>query len=124
MTTDPSTHVPAPGDVVPTPRSNVFIRAWHGKEHLALVWWGFGIPLKVIAWALNTRWTVKVIYQNSLFIAVLVSLATIGAYVVITIMAWRCAPNTAEKGWKWVARALLVASWLWFFYRIAVPAQA
>jgi hypothetical protein len=120
MTTEQPVGAPEAFEPKTEANGNVFIRAWQGKEHLALVWWGFGIPLKVITWALNTRWAVETVYRNSQALVLLVSLVTIAAYVVHSVMAWRCAPNTEEKGWKWVARSLLVASWAWFFYQLTI----
>ena len=123
MSTTDETSTAVPSDAIVCSESghpgNPLIRAWRGQEQLALVWWGFGIPLKIIAWALNSDWTVRVVYRNSTTVLLLVGLTTIATYIVITIMAWRCAPNTEEKGWKWVARGVLIAGWVWFGYQVA-----
>ena len=83
---------------------NVFERAWYGKEKLAVVWWGFGIQFKAVSWAINSRWSYENLYERSSGIAAFMLLATIAIYVVLSVMVWRCAPNTKEKGlWTWVA---------------------
>jgi hypothetical protein len=114
---NPATPVSPPGSALEH-TGNPLVRAWRGEEPLGVGWWGFGIPLKIIAWALGADWTIRVVYRNNSAVLLLVGLATIAAYVVITIMAWRCAPNTEEKGWKWVARGVLIAGWMWFAYKI------
>ena len=97
---------------------NTLVRAWRGQERLAVVWWGFGIPLKLTAWALNSEWTVRVVYGSNTRVLLAVFLTTISAYIAITIMAWRCAPNVDEAGVKWVARTALVGGWIWFAYQL------
>jgi hypothetical protein len=104
--------------VPPTHSANPLVEAWNGRARLALVWWGFGIPLKLVSWALNSEWTTRVVYGNNPFVLLLVFAATTSAYVVLTIMAWRCAPNVDEAEVKWIARVLLVLGWIWFAYQL------
>jgi len=108
----------------PSSTGNVFVRAWRGQESLPVVWWGFGIPLKVVSWAANSRWAYDSLYGKSGGTAIVVWLTSLAAYVVLSIMVWRCAPNTKEKGWKWIARGLVVAGWLWLVYQLVTPGAA
>jgi uncharacterized BrkB/YihY/UPF0761 family membrane protein len=103
---------------------SIFIRAWQGKERLVFVWWGFGIPLKIVTSVSTSAWALRSIYQGNETLLIFVSLLSLVAYAVLTVMAWRCAPNTKEKEWRWIARTALVLGWVWLIYQVMVESTS
>ncbi|MES2933145.1 MAG: hypothetical protein V4805_06625 [Pseudomonadota bacterium] len=105
-------------DIVSTPArlpaSNIFVRAWRGEQSLPIVWWGFGLASRAIFGVLDSSWVLHNVFRNSAIAAIVVSCAALLTRIVWSVMVWRCAPNTVEKGWKWVVRGLVIAGWLGF----------
>ncbi|TAK47599.1 MAG: hypothetical protein EPO23_11270 [Xanthobacteraceae bacterium] len=81
------------------------IRAWRGEERLGKVFWGYGIAISILfaACFIGAVYSDRVMLQQFLLMA-------FAAYTVwILVAVWRCAGNTRELFWGFLARLLTVA---------------
>ena len=99
--------------------SNILIRAWCGKVDLAIVWWEMWFPSVIAIQIFSSSWVINNIYKNNNFLILSSALLSIALFIYCTVAIWRCAPNVVAKHWQWVARALMVISWLRTLYGIA-----
>jgi hypothetical protein len=90
------------------PEEDSLAHAWAGKAGLAFVWWEIGIPFNIAAFGLKSQWVFDNVYEQNyhIYAAAVVSVAI--AYFLFSVMVWRCSPNVQDKGWKHVARGLIM----------------
>ena len=100
--------MPMENEDIVAKENNFIWRAWHGKEELAFVWWEMGIPFTIISFCLKLPWTFNNVYQQNHHIYSLVIIAVAIVYFAFAVMVWRCSPNVQDKGWKHVARGLIM----------------
>ena len=67
-----------------------------------------GIPFTIISFCLKLPWTFNNVYQQNHHIYSLVIIAVAIVYFAFAVMVWRCSPNVQDKGWKHVARGLIM----------------
>ncbi|MCL4765681.1 MAG: hypothetical protein KJZ80_05580 [Hyphomicrobiaceae bacterium] len=80
------------------------VRAWHGREPLGKVFWGYGVlaSLVLIALYILAAFQGRIIVQQIL----LVFFAAYTAWILVAV--WRCAA-AAQPLWRSLARSLTVA---------------
>lgn len=97
----------------PVAKKNFFLSALKGEEPLWLVWWCVNFPLNAWFYALTfvLKKATPPLWIQYGFVA-----AACMAGISVSVMIWRCAPNTEHSFWKWLARLSVAASIFIAFY--------
>ena len=80
------------------------LRAWHGREPLCKVFWGYG----VLASAILALFYVLAVHQERVIVQQILLVLFAGYTGWILIAVWRCAENS-DTLWRTLARSLTVA---------------
>ncbi len=80
------------------------LRAWHGREPLWKVFWGYG----VLASAILALFYVLAVQQERVIVQQILLVLFAGYTAWILVAVWRCADNS-DTLWRTLARSLTVA---------------
>lgn len=115
-----------PGRFSPARIADYLIALWEGKCSLRNAFWAFSLPLAAAAWAalillfvqLNAKELVALLYMSMGCGIAMVS------YLFSLSVVWRCANNTQNKIWGWLARTVVVLLVAILALRLLVVARA
>jgi hypothetical protein len=85
---------------------------WNGNEELWNAFWIVGICSNIVTEiGLGAAFNATEYYNiTSLGLLILILIPYIAIKVWTIVSVWRCAPNTSNKIWCWIARGIIILS--------------